>query len=145
MREVLIFRLRSYHVLISYSAERIGPKFYKTLMFLGQAGMFLSFQARRSSATRSSTSGLTVDAALRILFMLVLSIKLFYTVKKKKKKLLVYATGLRAQVPGLSISEKGRISTVSGGALHAHAEKNLADFQNFLAPPNTRRPRKKGG
>ena len=29
-------------------------------MFLGQAGMFLSFQARRSSATRSSTSDLTV-------------------------------------------------------------------------------------
>ena len=30
-------------------------------MFLGQAGMFLSVQARRSSATRSSTSDLTVD------------------------------------------------------------------------------------
>ena len=29
-------------------------------MFLGQAGMFLSLQARRSSATRSSTSDLTV-------------------------------------------------------------------------------------
>ena len=29
-------------------------------MFLGQAGTFLSFQARRSSATRSSTSDLTV-------------------------------------------------------------------------------------
>ena len=58
--DVLIFRLRSYHVLISYSAESNGPKFYKTLMFLGQAGMFLSFQARRSSATRSSTSDLTV-------------------------------------------------------------------------------------
>ena len=29
-------------------------------MFLGQTGMFLSFQARRSSATRSSTSDLTV-------------------------------------------------------------------------------------
>ena len=58
--DVLIFRLRSYHVLISYSAESNGPKFFKTLMFLGQAGMFLSFQARRSSATRSSTSDLTV-------------------------------------------------------------------------------------
>ena len=58
--DVLIFRLRSYHVLISYSAESNGPKFYKTLMFLGQAGMFLSFQARRPSATRSSTSDLTV-------------------------------------------------------------------------------------
>ena len=44
----------------NYSAESNGPKFYKTLMFLGQAGMFLSFQARRSSATRSSTSDLTV-------------------------------------------------------------------------------------
>ena len=44
--DVLIFRLRSYHVLISYSAECNGPKFYKTMMFLGQAGMFLSFQAR---------------------------------------------------------------------------------------------------
>ena len=58
--DVLIFRLRSYHVLISYSAECIGPKFHKTLMFLDQAGMFLSFQARRSSAKRSSTSDLTV-------------------------------------------------------------------------------------
>ena len=29
-------------------------------MFLGQAGMFLSFQARCSSAMRSSTSDLTV-------------------------------------------------------------------------------------
>ena len=56
--DVLIFRLRSYHVLISYSAECSGPKFYKTLMFLGQAGMFLSFQARRSSAMRSLTSDL---------------------------------------------------------------------------------------
>ena len=43
-----------------YSAECDGPKLYKTLMFMGQAGMFLSFQARRSSATRSSTSDLTV-------------------------------------------------------------------------------------
>ena len=58
--DVLIFRLRSYHVLISYSAECSGPKFYKTLMFLGQAGTFLSLQARRSSAMRSSTSDLTV-------------------------------------------------------------------------------------
>ena len=33
--DVLIFRLRSYHVLIMYSAECDGPKFYKTLMFLG--------------------------------------------------------------------------------------------------------------
>ena len=39
--DVLIFKLRSYHVLISYSAECIGPKFHKTLMFSGQAGMFL--------------------------------------------------------------------------------------------------------
>ena len=31
-------------------------------MFLGQAGMFLSFQAKRSSATRFSTSDLTVFA-----------------------------------------------------------------------------------
>ena len=43
-----------------YSAECDGPKFYKTLMFFGQTGMFLSFQAGRSSATRSSTSDLTV-------------------------------------------------------------------------------------
>ena len=34
-------------------------------MFLGQAGIFLSFQARRSSATRSSTSDLTVLPYLR--------------------------------------------------------------------------------
>ena len=58
--DVLTFRLRSYHVLISYSAECSGQKFYKTLMFLGQAGTFLSFQARRSSAKRSSTYDLTV-------------------------------------------------------------------------------------
>ena len=32
----------------------MGQKFCKTLMFLGQAGMFLPFQAKRSSATRSS-------------------------------------------------------------------------------------------
>ena len=49
-------------VLISYSAECNAQKLYKTLMFLGQAGTFLSFQARRSSAMRSSTSDLTVDA-----------------------------------------------------------------------------------
>ena len=58
--DFLIFRLRSYHVLILYSAECSGPKFHKTLMFLGQAGTFLSFQARCSSAKRSSTSDLTV-------------------------------------------------------------------------------------
>ena len=58
--DVLIFRLRSYFVLISYTTEFNGPKIRKTLMFLGQAGTFLSFQARRSSATRSSTSDLTV-------------------------------------------------------------------------------------
>ena len=45
-----------------YSTECDGPKFYKTLMFLGQAGLFLSFQAGRSSATHSSTSDLTVVA-----------------------------------------------------------------------------------
>ena len=60
-QNVLIYRLRSYHVLISYSAECSGPKFQQTLMFLGQAGTFLSFQARRSSAMRSSTSDLTVS------------------------------------------------------------------------------------
>ena len=59
--DVLIFRLRSYHVLRMYSTECDGPKFYKTLMFLGQAAMFLSFQARHSSATHSSTSDLTVS------------------------------------------------------------------------------------
>ena len=32
-------------------------------MFLGQAGTFLSFQARRSSAKRSSTSDLTVGGS----------------------------------------------------------------------------------
>ena len=62
--DVLIFRLRSYHVLILYSAECSGPKFHKTLMFLGQAGTFLSFQARRSTAKRSSTSDLTVHHQL---------------------------------------------------------------------------------
>ena len=34
-------------------------------MFLGQAGTFLSFQARRSSAKRSSASDLTVEAKCR--------------------------------------------------------------------------------
>ena len=63
--DVLIFRLRSYHVLISYSAECNGPKFYKTLKFLGQAGTFLSFQAWHSSATRSSTSDVTYCRPLR--------------------------------------------------------------------------------
>ena len=58
--DVLIFRLRSYRVLISYTADFNGHNIRKTLMFLDQAGMFLSFQARRSSATRSSTSDLTV-------------------------------------------------------------------------------------
>ena len=58
--DVLIFRLRSYCVVISYTTDFNGPKIRKTLMFLGQAGTFLSFQARRSSATRSSTSDLTV-------------------------------------------------------------------------------------
>ena len=52
--DVLIVKLRSCHVPISYSAECSGPKFHKTLMFLGQAGTFLSFEARRSSAKRSS-------------------------------------------------------------------------------------------
>ena len=56
------FLSRSY---IVHCAESNGPKFYKTLMFLGQAGMFLSFQARRSSATRSSTSDLTVNQKLK--------------------------------------------------------------------------------
>ena len=56
--DVLIFRLRSYCVLI-YTADFNGPKIRRTLMFLGQAGTFLSFQARRSSATHSSTSDLT--------------------------------------------------------------------------------------
>ena len=45
---------------MSYSAECSGTKFYKTLMLLGQAWTFLPFQARRSSAKRSSTSDLTV-------------------------------------------------------------------------------------
>ena len=58
--DVLIFRLRFYHVLTSYTADCNGPKFLKTLMFLDQAGTFLSYKARRSSAKRSSTSDLTV-------------------------------------------------------------------------------------
>ena len=61
--DVLIFRLRSYCVLISYTADFNGPKIRKTMMFLGQAGTFLSFQARRSSATRSSASDLIVSQA----------------------------------------------------------------------------------
>ena len=66
--DVLIFRLRSYDVLISYTVECSGPKFQKILMFFGQAGMFLSFQARRSSAMRSSTSDLTVVVLLNITY-----------------------------------------------------------------------------
>ena len=62
--DVLIFRLRSYRVLISHTADCNVPTIRKTLMFLGQGGTFLSFQARRSSATRSSTSDLTVVATL---------------------------------------------------------------------------------
>ena len=69
--DVLIFRLHSYHVLISYSAECSGPKFHKTLMFFGQAGAFLSFQARRSSAMRSSTSDLTVNILWLFFFLFV--------------------------------------------------------------------------
>ena len=61
----LIFRLRSYHVLLLYIAYCNGPNISKTPTFLGQAGMFLSFQARRSSATRSSTSGLTALVFLK--------------------------------------------------------------------------------
>ena len=38
-------------------------------MFLGQAGMFLSFQARCSSAMRSSTSDLTVVCKLLLCFL----------------------------------------------------------------------------
>ena len=56
--DVLIFRLRSYLV---QCRMKWGSKFHKTLMFLGQVGTFLSFQARRSSAKRSSASDLTVD------------------------------------------------------------------------------------
>ena len=70
--DVLIFRLRSYHVLITYGAECNGPKFYKTPMFLGQSGMFLSFQARRSSATRSSTSDISLYCWLYLLFLVQL-------------------------------------------------------------------------
>ena len=36
--DVLIFRLRSYHVLISYSAECNGPNFYKTLTHVLRSG-----------------------------------------------------------------------------------------------------------
>ena len=66
--DVLIFRLRSYCDLISYTTHFNGPKIRKTLMFLGQAGMFLLFQARRSSATRSSTSDLTVTCHYFVFF-----------------------------------------------------------------------------
>ena len=44
--DVLIFRLRSYRVLIIYTADFNGHNIRETLMFLGQAGMFLSFQPR---------------------------------------------------------------------------------------------------
>ena len=57
--DIVFFRQRSCRILISHTADCNGPKLRKTLMFLGQAGTFLSFQARRSSATRSSTSDLT--------------------------------------------------------------------------------------
>ena len=50
--DVLIFRQRSYRGLIFYTADFNEYNIRETLMFLGQAGMFLSFQARRSSATR---------------------------------------------------------------------------------------------
>ena len=43
-----------------YIAYYYGPNFHETLTFLGQAGKFLSFLARRSSAARSSMSDLTV-------------------------------------------------------------------------------------
>ena len=58
--EVLIFRLRSYHVLFSYIADGNGRNIYKTLTSFSQAGTFLSFHSRRSLATSSSTSDLTV-------------------------------------------------------------------------------------
>ena len=46
--------------LTTYIAESNRPKSQKHMMFLVQAGTFLCFQARRSSATRSSASDLTV-------------------------------------------------------------------------------------
>ena len=62
--DVLILRLRSYHVLLSYIEDCNGPKFHKTLTSLGHAGTFLPFQAGRSLAMRSSTSNLTVVLTL---------------------------------------------------------------------------------
>ena len=50
--------------LTTYVAEGNWPKFQKHMMFLVQAGTFLCFQARRSSATRSSASDLTVSLDL---------------------------------------------------------------------------------
>ena len=46
--------------LTTYFAEGNRPKFQKHMMSLVQAGTFLCFQDRRSSATRSSASDLTV-------------------------------------------------------------------------------------
>ena len=46
--------------LTTYIAEGNRPKSHKHMMFLVQASTFLCFQARRSSATRSSASDLTV-------------------------------------------------------------------------------------
>ena len=60
--DVLIFRLRSYHVLNHVHCRRYNrQKSEKHMTFLVQAGTFLCFQAGRSSATRSSASDLTVN------------------------------------------------------------------------------------
>ena len=57
---VHIFRLCSYHVLMTYSADFNGPKYHKNRTFSGRTGTLLCFQARHSSTNCSSTSDLTV-------------------------------------------------------------------------------------
>ena len=58
-------------------------------MFLGQAGMFLSFQARRSSAMRSSTSDLTVVTTSCLALKSVESIQ---RNKREKRKVVAQMT-----------------------------------------------------
>ena len=69
--DVLIFRLRSSHVLNIYLVTRYiadvkRPKSHKNITFLVQAVTFLYFQAGRSSASRSSASDLTVSPQVKI-------------------------------------------------------------------------------
>ena len=64
--DVLNFSLFLTTFLTTYIADVNQSKSHKNMTFLVQAGMFLSFQAGRSSETRSSASDLTVLRVSRL-------------------------------------------------------------------------------